>query len=588
LLDFCTDISIFNDAKIMTDNALAAGVVEENLVELLLRKRLMTAEAIERVQSAALTSKTPFPAVATKLGFVTEHEMAAVFAEMLNIEVVRRADFPEGILTINRLNPHFLRTKKVLPLWIDQQTLALAMADPSDDVAAACFAFASGLPVKRYAVLESELEDFFYKLDAANTEIEESVALSAVDETSITQEDITKLSDLASDAPVIRLVNRLIMEASDLGASDIHFEPESSTFSIRFRIDGLLQKVETLSARWADPVASRIKLMAKLDIAERRVPQDGRIRFTSRGRSIDLRIATFPSLQGESIVIRLLGQQSVQLDLDTLDLSSYGLNALKKALKRPHGIILITGPTGSGKTTTLYASLNALLNPALKIVTVEDPIEYVLEGVSQLQIKPEIDLTYAAALRSILRNDPDIIMIGEIRDRETADIAIRAALTGHLVLSTLHTNTAAGAITRLLDLGVEAFLLASTIELTAAQRLVRKLCPFCKSPRAISETEAEFINAAVNRLAIPDTVYTATGCYHCKGRGYSGRTSLFEAIEIDEIERDIIRSKQDESPLIKASRQRGGTSLWQHGIEKALAGETSLEEVLRVVEWRKV
>ncbi|WGS88637.1 GspE/PulE family protein [Methylomonas sp. UP202] len=572
----------------MTDNTLAHRSTEENLVELLLEKRLMTTEAIDRARSAARASKTPFSAVATKLGLITEYEMAKVFAEMLEIDVVRRPDFPESIISIDRLNPHFLRTKKVLPLGIDPRNVALAMADPSDDATASCFAFAVNRSVQRFAALESELDDFFYKLDAENIGMDESVSLSSVDETNIILADISTLSDLSSDAPVIRLVNRLIMEASDLGASDIHFEPESSAFSIRFRIDGLLQKAETLSLRWADPVASRIKLMAKLDIAEKRVPQDGRIRFTARGRSVDLRIATFPSHQGESIVIRLLGQQSVRLDLDTLDLSFYGLNALKNALKRPHGIILITGPTGSGKTTTLYASLNAILNPELKIVTVEDPIEYVLEGVSQLQIKPEIDLTYATALRSILRNDPDIIMIGEIRDRETADIAIRAALTGHLVLSTLHTNTAAGAITRLLDLGVEAFLLASTIELTAAQRLVRKLCPFCKNPRAISKAEAEYISTTVNRLDIPNTVYTANGCSHCKGRGYSGRTSLFEAIEIDETERDIIRSKQDENALIKASRQRGGTSLWQHGIEKALAGETSLEEVLRVVEWRKV
>ena len=572
----------------MTDNAIASLGTYENLVEILLRKRLMSAEAIDRVQSAALTSKTPFSAVATRLGLVTEHEMAMVFAEMLAIEVVRKADYPEHIISINHLNPHFLRTKKLLPLQINKNDVYLAMVDPSDDVAAACFAFAAGKPVKRYAALESELEDFFYKLDAANADVEEGDISSAVDDSSIIQEDITKLGDLASDAPVIRLVNRVIMEASDLGASDIHFEPESSAFSIRYRVDGLLQKGETLPSRWADPVASRIKLMAKLDIAEKRMPQDGRIRFSARGRSIDLRIATFPAMQGESIVIRLLGQLSVQLDIETLDLSHYGLKALKAALKRPHGIILITGPTGSGKTTTLYASLNAILNPALKMVTVEDPIEYVLEGVSQLQIKPEIGLTYATALRSILRNDPDIIMIGEIRDRETADIAIRAALTGHLVLSTLHTNTAAGAITRLLDLGVEAYLLASTLELTAAQRLVRKLCPFCKAPRTISQAEAEFMSAAVNRLDIPNIVYSPTGCHQCKGRGYSGRTSLFEAIAIDESERDIIRSRQNESVLIKSSTQKGGTTLWQHGIEKAIAGETSLEEVLRVVEWRKL
>jgi general secretion pathway protein E len=568
-------------------NGLAAMANEDNLVEILLRKRLMSAEAIERVQAAARSSGTPFSAVATRLGLVSEYEMALLFAEMLDIEVSRRASFPVDLPDIHGINPHFLRAKRVLPLRMDNQGIDLAMADPTDDATVASVAFACGKIVNRYAALESELEDYFYKLDATKAETEDRASLASIGKADVKDDDVAKLSDHTSDAPVIRLVHRLIMAASDLGASDVHVEPTSNAMVVRYRIDGLLQEAEVLSARWAEPVASRIKLMARLDIAEKRVPQDGRIRFSARGRSIDLRVATFPTLHGESIVLRLLGQQSVQLNLDGLELADYGLNVLRKALKRPHGIVLITGPTGSGKTTTLYASLNAILNPELKIVTVEDPIEYVLSGVSQLQVKPEIGLTYAAALRSILRNDPDIIMIGEIRDRETADIAIRAALTGHLVLSTLHTNTAAGAVTRLLDLGVEAYLLASTLELTAAQRLVRRLCSHCKEPRRLARADAELIGSAVGEHGVPSGVYAPVGCSHCNGRGFAGRTPLFEAIEIQDSEREIIRVKQDENLLDAASKQRGGGNLWQHGIKKVIAGETSLDEVLRVVEWRE-
>lgn len=559
----------------------------DRLVEILLRRRLMSAESVERVQAAARSSETPFSAVATRLGLVTEDQMAEIFAEMLAIEVAKRARFPARLPEIDGVNLHFFRTKRALPLVIDQDEVHLAMADPTDDVTAAGVEFLLGKPVKRYAALESELEDYFYKLDAAQAEAEEAISLASIGTAEVNDDDVAKLSDHASDAPVIRLVHRLIMSASDLGASDVHVEPAANALIIRYRIDGLLQEADVLSARWAEPVASRIKLMARLDIAERRVPQDGRIRFSARGRSLDLRVATFPTLHGESIVLRLLGQVSVKLELDQLGLSDHGLNGLRKALKKPHGIVLITGPTGSGKTTTLYASLNAILNPELKIVTVEDPIEYVLTGVSQLQVKPEIGLTYATSLRSILRNDPDIIMIGEIRDCETADIAIRAALTGHLVLSTLHTNTAAGAVTRLLDLGVEAYLLASTLELAAAQRLVRRLCPHCKIRRSVTKSEAEMIGHGLGKHGVPEAIYGPKGCEHCNGRGYWGRTPLFEAIEIEEEEREIIRMKQDERMLVDASVRRGGRNLWQHGLAKVVAGETAIDEVLRVMEWRE-
>ncbi len=553
------------------------------LVDRLLQKQLLTPEVVERIQAASTTANSPFSAVATRLGLVSEYAIALTFSELLNIEVIRRADFPEKLDATVDWNFAFLRQKRVLPLRVEGNNVYLAMADPVDDATSKAIAFAANRSVRIVAALESELDDFFYKTELAKNNIAQ---IKSEPETvaNASQDDLNRLNDVTSDAPVIRLVNRTILDASDLGASDIHVEPSANSLTIRYRLDGLLQTNEVLASRWSEPVAARLKLMARLDIAEKRLPQDGRIRFSARGRTLDLRVATFPCQFGESIVIRLLGQQSGDLNLDALGLSLSGLSALKQASKRPHGIILLTGPTGSGKTTTLYAVLREIYDPALKIITVEDPIEYVMEGISQLQVKSDINLTYATALRAILRNDPDIIMIGEIRDRETADIAIRAALTGHLVLSTLHTNTAAGAITRLLDLGVEAFLLASTLELSAAQRLVRRLCPRCKTAYFPSDSDIELIKQAIPSAHIPDIFYQPVGCEFCKNTGYKGRTPLFEAIPIGDEERSLIHTGVNEMDLTASVANRGWTSLWQHGLEKVMTGETSFEEILRVVE----
>ncbi len=525
--------------------------------------------------------------VVTRLGLVTEQEMASAFSSLLGIKIVRRHEFPSQAPHIADLNPQYLKSKKVLPLSVNEATIELAMADPADDSVAAGIEFLTRKRVVRRVAYESDLEDFFHQQALAANESAHSLLSVDLGSTKVVEEDLDRLADHASDAPVIRLVNRLIMTASDRHASDIHLEPTGNGLSVRYRVDGLLQEMEMLSVRWVEPVASRVKLMARLDIAEKRLPQDGRIQFPVRGRNIDLRVATFPTLHGESIVLRLLGQETVQLELERIGLSTQGLSTLKTVLKQPHGIVLITGPTGSGKTTTLYAALNAIRNPELKIVTVEDPIEYTLPGVSQLQVKPDIGLSYPAALRSILRNDPDVIMIGEIRDRETADIAIRAALTGHLVLSTLHTNTAAGAVTRLLDLGIEGYLLASTLELTAAQRLIRQLCPQCKLGRHPSPQELELMAGAMSEDVLPDTIFEPKGCPHCEQRGFIGRIPLFEAIAIGEGERAMIRDWDDESKLENAFLRSGGMDLWGHGVSKVVSGETSLAEVLRVVECRR-
>lgn len=560
---------------------------EHQVIAALLQSGLLTPESLERVQTAARQSGVSMSSVVTRLGLVTEQEMASAFSDLLGIEIVRRQGFPSHIPQIAGLNPQYLKSKKALPLAVDEATIELAMADPADDGVAAGIEFLAGKRVVRRVAYESDLEDFFQQQALAADESAHSVLSVELGSTRVVEEDLDRLADHASDAPVIRLVNRLILAASDRNASDIHLEPTGNGLSVRYRIDGLLQEMEMLSVRWVEPVASRVKLMARLDIAEKRLPQDGRIQFPVRGRNIDLRVATFPTLHGESIVLRLLGQETVQLELEHIGLSTQGLAALRTVLKQPHGIVLITGPTGSGKTTTLYAALNAIRNPELKIVTVEDPIEYTLPGISQLQVKPDIGLSYPAALRSILRNDPDVIMIGEIRDRETADIAIRAALTGHLVLSTLHTNTAAGAVTRLLDLGIEGYLLASTLELTAAQRLVRQLCPQCKLERRPSNQEYELMAGAVSEDALPESIFEPNGCPHCEHRGFIGRTPLFEAIAIGEGERAMIREWGDESQMSNAFLKSGGMDLWGHGVSKVVSGETSLAEVMRVVECRR-
>ncbi len=550
------------------------------LIEILQQRGLITDEGIERVQAAALAHGIAFSTAATRLGVVSERDMAQTFAEILGVAVLTRAEYPQPPHIPSDLNLAFLRKHRVCPVMVSETYVRLAMANPQDSVAIAGIRFALGKDVEPVAALESDIDEY---LQAGTTDISagtDNVTLGA----SSTGDDIDKLSDHDSEAPAIRMAHQLLTQAMDAGASDVHLEPMTDSLVVRYRIDGVLQEVDVLSNRWSRSVVSRLKLMARLDIAERRLPQDGRIRFTTRGVSLDLRVATFPTLHGESMVLRLLGQHSVSPELESLGLDPSGLQALRAALDRPHGIVLITGPTGSGKTTTLYAALNAIRSPERKIVTVEDPVEYTLPGVSQLQVKPEIGLTYGAALRSVLRNDPDVIMIGEIRDQETADIAIRSALTGHLVLATLHTNTAAGAITRLLDLGVEDYLLASTLVFAGAQRLVRRICPECCTTREPTGDERHALVSVSGHKAETCQLPVAMGCPACRGRGYTGRLPIFEALPIGLEEQAAIRQPHAEEVLLGITRRKNTPTLWSHGLDRVIQGETTLEEVLSVVE----
>jgi general secretion pathway protein E len=385
------------------------------------------------------------------------------------------------------------------------------------------------------------------------------------------------LLDTEDDAPVIRLINAIIAEAVKLKASDIHVEPYERTLSIRLRIDGVLREILSLPSRMTPVLTSRVKVMARLDIAEKRLPQDGRISLSLGGKMIDVRVSTLPARFGERVVMRILDKEEASFDLDALGMPAETLRRLHHALQRPNGVILVTGPTGSGKTTTLYASLKLLNDPSRNILTVEDPVEYAIDGVGQTQINPKVGMTFATGLRAILRQDPDIVMVGEIRDVETAEIAIQASLTGHLVLSTVHTNSAVGAITRLRDMGAEPFLLSSTIAAVLAQRLVRRLCPTCKEPHAPDEAEQRLLGAGSDA-----TIYRPKGCGRCGHTGYEGRVGVYELMVVDEHARKLIHENAGEQE-ISAHVFRRADTLAEAGFRHVLGGVTSIEEVLRVV-----
>jgi general secretion pathway protein E len=434
---------------------------------------------------AAQKSTTPgtrLGAILVDLGLVGERDLYQALSEQLGIPLVDSADYPQIPVLEERASLRFLKQAKALPLHEDTHKLILAMSDPLDTYTRDAFGLLTGRMVDVVMAPPTELEGVLERLYSAGKgamgQIVSNIEASSGDETE--SSDVQHLKDLASEAPVIRLVNLVITRALEQRASDIHIEPFESRLIIRYRVDGVMHEVESPPTRLSAAVISRVKIMASLDIAERRLPQDGRIKLRAAGKEIDMRVSTVPTMHGESVVMRILDKGGVQLDFDRLGFAPDTLKTFMDVLLRPHGIVLVTGPTGSGKTTTLYTALQTLNKPDIKILTVEDPVEYQMEGVNQIQVKPQIGLTFANALRSIVRQDPDVIMIGEIRDLETAQIAVQSALTGHMVLSTLHTNDAPSTVNRLLDMGVEDYLLTSTVNGILAQRLVRALCPACR------------------------------------------------------------------------------------------------------------
>lgn len=521
--------------------------------------------------------------VLIRLGLVSESDVVIQLADQLGLELASATAFPTEPLPLEGLASDFLLHHNILPLRDDGHRLRVAMSTPQDNYARKALHLATGREVEPCIAMESELSDALTRLYVNHDETSPEGAASLDDGLS-DNEFIEHLKDLASEAPVIRLVNQIIGEAVTRRASDIHIEPFEQALHVRYRVDGVIEHAEAPPASLTAAITSRIKLLAGLNIAERRLPQDGRIRTRIKGHELDLRVSTVPTVYGESVVLRVLDRDSVHFSLADMGFNADTLERFNTLLAQPHGIVLVTGPTGSGKTTTLYASLAKLNADILKILTVEDPVEYQLEGINQIQVQPQIGLTFANALRSILRQDPDIIMIGEIRDTETAEIAVQSALTGHLVLSTLHTNTAAGAITRLEDMGIPRYLLTSSINGILAQRLVRRLCTNCRSLTELSPTVRE--STGIARF-LPDGqtgVFTARGCEHCAHSGYRGRTAIHELLVLDSDICSAILNGADTNTLHQTARRNGMLTLYEDGLRKVAAGITSIEEIMRVTQ----
>lgn len=546
------------------------------LAEVLLARGACEPRTLERARGVAEASGQRLEAVLLQLGMLTERMLAEAYGALLGIPPASPSRYAlDAPLLEERLGARFLRHARALPVALEGDTLTLAMADPLDRFTLDAVAAATGLHVAAEVALPIELEAALNRLYPTGAE---AAAESEAGGGDAHAEDTDRLKDLASEAPVIRLVNQIIARAVETQASDIHIEPFEDRLRIRYRHDGVLHEADSPAAALIPAVISRIKIMARLDIAERRLPQDGRIRMAVRGQEIDFRVSTIPSLHGETVVLRILDRSSVRFDYATLGLDPRLVARLHAAFDLPNGIVLVTGPTGSGKTTTLYTGLSALNATARKIVTVEDPIEYQLAGINQIQVRPQIGLTFASLLRSILRQDPDVIMVGEIRDLETAQIAVQAALTGHLVLSTVHTNSAAATIARLRDMGLEDYLVTAVLRGVLAQRLVRRLCAECRRPEPVSAAVAE-------RFALPRdaTIWHAAGCAHCRMTGYRGRLAVAEFLEPDAAIERLVLNRADHGEIERAAVAAGMVPMLRAGLDAALSGETTIEEVIRAI-----
>jgi general secretion pathway protein E len=524
----------------------------------------------------------PLPALLMKLGIVSERDVAEALAEVSGLPLVAAADYPEASPLPEAVATRFLKENRMVGLAALGAAFEVAVADPLERSLLDALALACERPVLPKVGLPSEIERAIdQQLGAGKTLMGQLEDNFGGDE-EIDEADVEHLKDLASEAPVIRMVNLIMQRAVESRASDIHVEPFEQRLKVRFRVDGVLKEVEAPPVRSTAAVISRIKIMAKLNIAERRLPQDGRIKLQVQGKELDLRVSTVPTMFGESVVIRLLHKESIKFDFSTLGFEGDVLKRFLEVLALPHGIILITGPTGSGKSTTLYTALNQINTPERKIITVEDPVEYQLEGVNQIQTKAQIGLTFASALRSIVRQDPDVIMIGEMRDLETARIAVQSALTGHLVLSTLHTNDAAGGVARLLDMGLEDYLITSTVNGILGQRLVRRLCPHCRATYpALQEMVYEL---KLDRFQPRGEVLLsrAVGCGRCDGLGYKGRLAIVEFLVMTDDLRRLVMTHAQARQIEELALKEGMRTMYEDGMRKAVAGLTTIEEIMRV------
>ncbi len=555
-----------------------------NLAERLVERQLLSDEEMERVIKLQQEQQASLTRLVVELGFLSEDDLLPVLRDHLNIALVSLKDFPSTPLPVE-LSPRigeFLKLAHMVPVKIDGRDLVVATNDPFDLPRLHALELAAGMRVTPVLAKEKEITARIEALfgNAASDTAQSSVGREI--EGAVDEEDVAHLRDMASEVPVIRLVNQMLVRALESRASDVHIEPFENQVKVRYRIDGILHEVEPPPRQLRAAVISRLKILAQLNIAERRLPQDGRIKIRLAGKDVDMRIATVPTLYGESVVIRLLERGQIFTRLDAIGFPSGILDVFNEMILKPHGMILVTGPTGSGKTTTLYGALQKINDPGKKIITIEDPVEYQLGGVNQIQVKPQIGLTFANGLRSIVRQDPDVIMVGEIRDAETAEIAVQAALTGHLVFSTLHTNDAAGAISRLLEMGVQDYLLSSSLLGVLAQRLVRRLCKNCRK-----EVPFTGFDTREPELTLPDgdslrTVWEAVGCDACTGTGYLGRVGIFELLPVTSELCKIIVQRADAGTIRNFAVQNGMRLLRDDGWDKVRQGMTTLAEVLRV------
>ena len=534
-----------------------------------------------RVQETDSTER--IGSILIRTGIAAEHDVIDALSVQLDVPVVLACEYPELSVLEERIATRFIKESRSLPLQEDDQQLVLAMADPLDDYVLNAYQLVTQRRIVARLAVPSEMDAAFERLyGSGKTSMDQIVGEAQTRDDDGGSEDLQQLKELASEAPIIRLVSLIISHALEARASDIHIEPFENRLIVRYRVDGVMHEVESPPRRFSAAVISRIKIMASLDIAERRLPQDGRIKLRIQGKEIDLRVSTVPIMHGESVVMRILDKSGTALDFATLGFDPAVLARFEQVLLQPHGIVLVTGPTGSGKTTTLYTALDKSNNPDIKILTVEDPVEYQMEGINQIQVKPQIGLTFANALRSIVRQDPDVIMIGEIRDLETAQIAVQSALTGHMVLSTLHTNDAASTINRLLDMGVDDYLLTSTVNGILAQRLVRTLCTHCRQAHPALPEVVEEMQLKRYTSANPVMLYRAVGCAECGNTGYAGRVSIVELLVMSDTIRSMVMRHVTSGEVRQQAIVDGMQTMYENGLSKAVAGITTIEEVLRV------
>jgi len=555
----------------------------KSLGESLVEQKLITDEQLKSAIRESENTNEPLRKVLVKMALVSEEDIVTFFEEQLGIPRIDLRNYLIDAKILSLIPESLAKKYNLIPLFKTGDILTIATADPLNVVALDEIRIKTKSNIEPAVATESELKNAinqYYGIGGSIEDIIKSIDMKtlAIEEG---KEEIEpeKLRNIAEEAPIIKLVNLIILQAIRDKASDIHVEPEEENLKVRFRVDGILHEQATIPKQMQAAVLSRIKIMSDMNIATKRIPQDGRFRLNIEGGQIDMRVSSMPTMFGENIVMRLLDTTSILIGLERLGFDEKNLEHFKSLIVRPYGIILVTGPTGSGKTTTLYSALNTINTPDKNIITIEDPVEYQLKMVRQSQINPKAGLTFATGLRSILRQDPDVIMVGEIRDLETAEISVQAALTGHLVFSTLHTNDAPGSLNRLIDMGVEPFLISSSVIGVVAQRLVRTICSSCKQSYTPSE---EVIRDFGAELPSNPKFYRGAGCKACKNSGYKGRIGIFEMLLITDKIRDLILAKTPSSQIKHVAQEAGMKTLRQDGITKVLAGATTIDEVIRV------